>query len=155
MFFLLTIIFFIVLPILLVWRLCQVPVSRDTQTQLMLRGIVAGLTGGVIGATLSSFIYGVNGYAVLGFVYWLLFTAIFGMMFTFIVAGIQKLSLNLNLFTRSTIGGLLGILAAGLYLSAIRMDIDEINWFAKGVICMIVVSGITSGILANLPKKEV
>ena len=150
---LLAVVFFIVLPILIVWRLFRAPFPGDIYTQLMLRGIVAGLTGGTIGATLSSYIFGIHAYGIFGYIFWLLFTAIFGTIFTFIIAAVQKTRLNLNLLARFVIGGFLGMAAVSLWIATVRPDPNEINWFSKGVICMIVVTGVMSGILANIPKK--
>lgn len=144
------IIFFLLLPILLAWRLCRVPIGGDILMQLMWRGAVAGLAGGAIGATVSSFIFGAGAYAPIGYLYWLLITAILGAVFAFIIGALQKLGLSLNLLGRAGVGAFIGIVTAWGWASAIRIDFGgPMNWAAKGVISMIICSGIISGILSG------
>ena len=145
---------FIVLPALLVWRLYRVPIKDDIQVQLMWRGAVAGIAGGAIGATSSSFIFGAGAYAPIGYLFWLLITVILGMIFTLIIGAVQKSGLGLNLLGRAAVGAAIGIATAWGWVSMIRMDLsDPISWFAKGAICMIVGSGIVSGILGGPLNK--
>ena len=146
---------FIVLPALLVWRLCRVPIKGDIQMQLMWRGAVAGIAGGAIGATLSSIIFGAGAYAPIGYLFWLLITVILGMVFTLIIGAVQKSGLRLNLPGRAAVGATIGVATAWGWVSMTRMDLsDPRSWFAKGAICMIVGSGVVSGILGGPLTKE-
>ncbi len=153
---LIVLILFLIIPILLVWRLTQLPLMRgNIQVQLLWRGLVAGATGGLIGATLSSFIFGIDAYAALAYLYWLVITPILGMVFTFIMGAIQKSGLSLNLFGRVIIGAVIGAAIAWAWVSAIRTDYGGLmNRGSKGVITMIVCSGVVSGILGGPLQKE-
>jgi len=149
------IILFLILPLLLVWRLHRVPVSGDVQVQLMWRGAVAGVTGGAVGATLSSFIFGTGAYALIGYLYWLLITAVLGMIFTLIIGAVQRSGLVLNLFGRAVVGAAIGIASACVWASAIRADFGgPTHWFSKGVVCMMIGCGIVSGVLGGPLIKE-
>lgn len=140
---------------LVVWRLHRVPVGGDVQLQLLWRGAVAGAAGGLVGLTLSSFIYGVEGYWPVGYFYWLIITVILGMVFTFIVGAVQMVGLTLDLPARTVIGGVVGIIAAWVWLSVIRADSSgPSTWFGKGIICMIVGVGIVSGILGGPVRRD-
>lgn len=147
-------IFFIILPVFIVWRLSRFVVEGDVQTQLLLRGAGAGICGGLFGATLSSYVNGIYGYGILGYFYWLLFTAVFGVTFTFLVAGIEKFIVNLNFPARIVIGASLGVITAFLWISTVKKDPHELNWLAKGILCMIAASGIASGIVAGVSEKD-
>jgi hypothetical protein len=155
LFFIIVFTFFVVLPVLLVWRLHRVPIKGDIQMQLIWRGAVAGITGGAIGATSSSLIFGTGAYAPIGYLHWLLMTAILGMVFTLIIGAIQKSRLSLNLLGRAAIGAIIGIATAWGWASAIRADFaGPIDWFSKGIVSMIIGSGIVSGILGGPLNKE-
>ena len=154
MIYLFTFIFFIILPVFIVWRLSRFVIEGDVQTELLLRGAGAGFCGGLIGATLSSYINGIYGYGILVYLFWLLFTAVFGVIFTFLVAGIEKFIVNLNFPARIVIGTSLGIVTAFLWISTVSKDPHELNWLAKGILCMIAASGIASGIVAGVSEKN-
>ena len=152
---LLTIVLFLILPTLFVWRLYRAPLRGDMQLQLMWRGAIAGLAGGIIGAALASLIFGLDGYWLLGYSYWLMVTAVLGMVFTFVIGFIQRSKLSFDFFGRVAVGALIGISTAALWASAIRMGFGgPMNWFSKGSICMIVGSGIVSGILGGPVRIE-
>ena len=153
-FLIIVIILFLALPILLVWRLHRMPISGDGQVQLMWRGAVAGITGGAVGATLSSFIFGMGADAPIGYLYWLLITTILGMVFTFMIGALQKLRLRLNLPGRVVLGAAIGVATAWVWASSIRMDSGgPVDWFSRGIICMIIGSGIISGVLGGPLNK--
>jgi hypothetical protein len=150
------IILFLVLPILLVWRLYRIPIKGDSQIQLMGRGAAAGVAGGAVGATLSSFIFGTGAYAPIGYLYWLLTTAILGMAFTFIIGALQKSGLSPNLLARLVVGSLIGIATSAVWALATGMGFSApSSWFGKGIICMIIASGLVSGMLGGPLNKEV
>ncbi len=154
-FLIIVIVVFLVLPILLVWRLYRAPIGGDILMQLMWRGAVAGIAGGSIGATLSSLIFGTGVYAPIGYFFWLLITAILGMVFTFMIGAVQKSGLSLNLFGRAALGSLIGMATAWVWASAIRMDFGRpMNWFAVGISSMIICGGIVSGILGGPLDRE-
>jgi hypothetical protein len=153
--FIIVVILFLVAPILLIWRVYQVPVVENVLMQLTWRGAVAGVSGGSIGATLSSFVFGAGAYAIFAYLYLLLITAILGMMFTLIIAGIQKLGLSLNLFGRAAIGAVIGIVMAWGWATAVLTDDGgRMNWASKGILGMVVCSGITSGLLSGPLNKK-
>ena len=142
------------IPALVVWRLHRVPIGGDIQLQLMWRGAVAGFAGGLLGATLSSLVYGLKGYWPVGYSYWLILTAILGVVFTFIVGAIQMAGLTLNLLARAALGGFVGIVAAWVWASVIRADPGgPVDWFGRGIICMIVGGGVVSGFLGGPLRK--
>ena len=146
---------FLVLPVLLVWFLYRWPVKGDIKFHLMWRGAGAGLAGGAIGATTSSLVFGANGYALFGYLFWLLITVILGMAFILAIWAFQKFALRLNLPARSLVGGLIGIATSAGWLAIIGNGLNfEFNWVAKGVICMIVGTGIVSGILGGPLDRE-
>ncbi len=121
----------------------------------MWRGAVAGITGGAIGATLSSFVFGVGAYAPIGYLFWLLITVVLGIIFTFIIGALQKLGLSPNLYIRAVVGAAIGIATAWVWVAAgLRHPGGTMNWFGKGVICMIIGCGIISGILSGPLDKE-
>jgi hypothetical protein len=152
--FLIVVLLFIIVPGLLVRRLYRTPIKGNLQMQLMGRGAAAGIAGGAIGATISSFIFGTGAYAEIGYLYWLLITAVLGMVFTFIIAAMQKYSVRLGLPARIATGGIIGIITAATWARTIRMDFNApMHWFAKGVICMITGTGIVSGILGGTVHK--
>jgi hypothetical protein len=153
---LIVLILFLIIPIWLVWRLTRVPLRRgNLQVQLLWRGFVAGVTGGLIGATLSSLIFGIGAYAAFAYLYWLVITPILGMVLAFLMGAIQKSGLNLNLLSRVIIGAVSGAAIAWVWASAIRTDYGgPMNRGSKGVITMIVCCGVVSGILGGPLKKE-
>ena len=133
----------------------RVPIRGDLQLQSMWRGAVSGLCGGIIGATLSSFIFGAGAYALIGYLFWLIVTAILGMVFMFLVVAIQKSGLSLSLLGRAAIGAVIGIVAAWVWVSIIRRDLgNPMNWLDRAIIGMVVGSGIVSGILGGPLKEE-
>ncbi len=153
-FLIIVVVLFILLPVLFVVRLYRTPMKGDVQTQLMGRGAAAGVAGGAVGATISSFIFGAGAYAPFGYLFWLLITAILGVVFIFIIAAIQRRWMSLNLPARIVTGGIIGILAAVVWAWAARTDFNApVNWVVKGIICMITGAGIVSGILCR-PGKE-
>src|SRR5215217_3542173 len=127
----------------------------DVQISLMLRGAIAGTIGGIIGATSSLVVYGLNGYGLngyglIGYFFWLLVTVILGMTFTFIVGAIQRMKPTLHLIIRAVIGGIIGIATAWAWISLVRMKLDSsMNSFSKGIVIMIISTGMLSGILAG------
>lgn len=126
----------------------------DVQIRWMWRGAIAGLLGGIIGATSSFFAYGLNGYRLIGYVYWLLVTVILGMTFTFIIGAIQRMKLTLHLIIRAVIGGIIGTATAWAWVLVVRMNLgSSINSFSKGIVMMIISTGILSGILGGPIKK--
>jgi hypothetical protein len=152
---LLAVTLFLILPTLFVWRLSRLPIRGDLQLESMWRGAVAGLCGGIIGATLSSFIFGAGAYAPIGYLFWLVVTAILGMVFMFVIVAIQKSGLSLSLLSRAAIGAVTGIVTAWVWVSIIRSDPgNPMNWFDRGIIGMMVGSGIVSGILGGPLKEE-
>jgi hypothetical protein len=71
------------------------------------------------------------------------------------MGAIQKYMLHLNLLTRTVAGGLIGTVTAGLWALVIGIDFSaQMNWFIKGVTCMVAGSGIVSGILGGPLNKE-
>lgn len=146
---------FLILPTLSVWRLSRLPIRGDIHLQMIWRGAVSGLCGGIIGATLSSFIFGIKGYGPIAYLFWLIITMIMGAVFTSLIVIIQKSGMRLNLLGRAALGAFMGIAAAWAWLSLIRWDNnDPITWAVKGIICMIIGSGIVSGILGGPLMKE-
>lgn len=126
----------------------------DLQIKLMWRGAIAGIVGGIIGATSSSFVYGLDGYSLIGYLYWLIFTVILGMTFTFIVGAIQWMKPTLHLIVRAVIGGIIGIATAWAWIALVRVNQDKsLNSFSKGIVIMIISTGILSGILAGPVKN--
>lgn len=143
------------IAVLVVWRLHRAPIGGDVQLQLLWRGAAAGTAGGLTGAALSYFFYGVEGYWPVGYFYWLIVTAILGMAFTYLVGAIQMAGLTLNLPARAVVGGVVGIIAAWVWASVIRADSPgKGSWFVKGIICMIVGAGIASGILGGPVRRD-
>jgi hypothetical protein len=152
---LLAIVLLLILLTLLVWRLSRLPIRGDIQLQFIWRGAVAGVAGGTIGATLSSLILGAGVYALFGYFFWLLITAILGMVFTFLIGAIQQSRLSINLPGRAAIGAILGIASAWVWASTIHMDHGEpMNWFGNGIISMMICSGVVSGVLSGPLNKE-
>lgn len=146
---------FLILPTLSVWRLSLLPIRGDIHLQMIWRGAVSGLCGGIIGATLSSFIFGIKGYGPIGYLFWLIITMSMGVVFTFLIVIIQKSGMRLNLVGRAACGAIMGIAVAWAWLSLIRWgNNDPITWTVKGIICMIIGSGIVSGILGGPLMKE-
>jgi hypothetical protein len=119
----------------------------------MLHGAGAGLSGGVIGATIGALVFGLNGYGLLGLIYWLFFIAILSVIFTFLIAGIQYLGLNLKLIARTLCGALLGLVTVSLWASFVMLKQSEVNWFAKTIFCTIAAGGIVSGVLARVGSR--
>jgi len=127
----------------------------DVQIRLMLRGAIAGTIGGIIGATSSLVFYGLNGYGLIGYFFWLIVTVILGMTFTFIVGAIQRMKPTLHLIIRAVIGGIIGIATAWAWISLVRMNLDSsMNSFSKGIVIMIISTGMLSGILAGPIKNR-
>jgi len=120
----------------------------------MWRGAIAGLVGGIIGAACSWFAYGLNGYRLIGYVYWLIVTVILGMTFTLIIGAIQRMKLTLHLIIRFVIGGTIGSATAWAWVSVVHTNLgSSINSFSKGIVMMIISTGILSGILGGPIKK--
>lgn len=120
----------------------------------MWRGAIAGLLGGIIGATFSLFAYGPNGYRLIGYVFWLIVTVILGMTFTFIIGAIQRMKLTLPLIIRAVIGGTIGSATAWAWVSVVHTNLGSpINSFSKGIVMMIISTGILSGVLGGPIKK--
>jgi len=134
--------------------LAKLLMSRvGVQIWLMWRGAIAGLLGGIIGA-IFSLAYGPNGYRLIGYVFWLIVTVILGMTFTLIIGAIQRMKLTLPLVIRAVIGGTIGLAMAWTWVSIVRRNLGSpINSFSKGIVMMIISTGILSGILAAPIKK--
>jgi hypothetical protein len=116
------------------------------------RGALAGLLGGIIGVTSSLFAYGPNGYRLIGYVFWLIVTVILGMTFTLIIGAIQRMKLTLPLIIRAVIGGTIG--SATAWGSVVHTNLGSpLNSFSKGIVMMIISTGILSGILGGPIKK--
>jgi len=127
----------------------------DVQMRLVLRGAIAGVIGGIIGATCSAFVYGLDGYSLIGYFFWLIVTVILGMTFTFIVGAIQRMKPTLHLIVRAVVGGIIGITTAWAWLSIVRVNLDtSMDPFRKGIVMMIISTGILSGILAGPIKNR-
>jgi hypothetical protein len=150
------VVIFIILPIVLVWRLSRVPIHGDIQIQLLWRGAVGGLMGGIIGATIASLRSGLSSYEFIGYAYWLIITTILGMIFTLVTWAIQKTTLRLNLPARVVIGIVLGIVTVWLWMTVVWMDVHgATSRCDNGVTYMIVVCGIVSGILSGPFTKKI
>jgi hypothetical protein len=97
-----------------------------------------------------------RGYVLMGFIYWLMITAILGAIFTAIIGAIQRIKSVLSLVTRATIGGMIGMTAALIWVFIVRINFGDLtNPFSKGIVAMIISSGIVSGILGGPIKKKV
>ena len=146
---LLAIVLFIILPTLIVWRSYRKPVIGDIS--MLFNGAIAGVTGGIIGATVSSFIYGVNAYLIIGYAYWLFFIVPFAIVFTLIISFIQRLKFDANLPLRMIVGALLGLCVAMLWILMIKSEsnMQGAIWFRNGVIAMFIFTGMISGILTR------
>jgi hypothetical protein len=121
----------------------------------MWRGAIAGVLGGIVGATCSFFAYGLNGYRLIGYVFWLLVTVILGMTFTLIVGAIQRMKLTLPLIVRAVIGGTIGSATAWAWVSVVHSNLGSpISSFSKGIVMMIISTGILSGIPGSPIKKR-
>jgi hypothetical protein len=128
----------------------------DVQIRLMWRGAIAGLIGGIIGATCSAFVYGLSGYSLIGYLFWIIITVILGMTFTFIVGAIQRMNPTLHLVIRAVVGGIIGIATAWAWVSVVRTNVGSAsNTFGKGIVMMIISTGILSGILAGPVKNRI
>jgi len=127
----------------------------DVQIRLMLRGAIAGIIGGIIGATCSALVYGLDGYSLIGYLFWLIVTVILGMTFTFIVGAIQRMKPTLHPIVRAVVGGIIGITTAWAWVSIARVNLDtSMDPFRKGIVMMIISTGILSGILAGPLKNR-
>jgi hypothetical protein len=146
---LLAVVLFIILPTLIVWRFYRKPVIGDIS--MLFNGAIAGVTGGMIGATVSSFIYGVNAYLIIGYAYWLFFMVPFAIVFTLIISFIQRLHFDANLPLRVIVGTLLGLCIAMLWILMIKSqsNMQGAIWFRNGVIAMFIFTGMISGILTR------
>jgi hypothetical protein len=145
-------ILFLALPAFVIWRLYRVPLTGDIQMKLLWRGAVAGVTGAMIGATLSLLIFGGGVHAEFLYLYGPIFTVVAGMAFTLIIGASQK-RLNINLPGRIAIGAVTGTGTALLWIYGTG-PIEPMNWVGKASISMIICTGVVSGILSGPTQKD-
>jgi hypothetical protein len=147
-----------VLAMIVVWRLGRSPVRGDVQVQLLWRGALAGITGEVIGVSLSSLLWPPNAFWYLGYFYWLLVNIVLGLIFTPAVWGVQKMTSGLNVPGRASAGAAAGTAAAwgwASWAAATQVYHDEpADAFGKSIVALIVITGAVSGILAGPLQGE-
>jgi hypothetical protein len=148
---------FTLVSLLLVWRLCQVPIRGYVAMHLVWRGAVAGLSGEVLGVAFSSLLWKPSGGWLIGYIYWVVMSLTLGVIFALIIGGIQKVISIMNALARAAIGGVIGSVTAlgwTSWVSATQIYSHRpLGEFGKSILIVIVITGIASGLLAG-PLKE-
>jgi hypothetical protein len=148
---------FLVVPLLVVWRLSRRPVGGDIPLRLTFRGAVAGVAGGSIGATLSSLVFRPQAYDAIGYIYAsFLLTPVVGIVFALIIGAVQRnRPPGLSLPARTGVGALIGIVTAFVWAGAAGVNLlDPKGAAAKGLACMLIGTGVVAGILSGPLKEE-